>query len=300
MKEKIIVISAGYVGSAVINLLKNHFEIYCYDPAYHPGIKYANHNDVIFLENIQDHPEDTILGVVCTPTPSNSDGSCDISLVEDTVQKLKTPLILLKSTVEIGTTEALIKKTNKRIVFSPEFVGESKYYNPYFNNNMLETPWVVLGGASEDTKKVLEILIKVLGPTKKYYQCSSKEAEMIKYITNVFFATKVTFCNEIYGICEKAGIDYWKVREGWLLDPRVGGDGMHTAVFPGDRGFGGRCFPKDTSALAKYAEKIGYEANLIKEVIKSNERFRNPQKEEEKEKNGYDKYLEEKKKLIGE
>lgn len=291
IKEKVVIIGAGYVGGATINLLKNHFQIYCYDPAYHPGIKYTNYTDVIFLENIQDHPNDAILGVVCIPTPSNEDGSCDISKVESAIQKLKTPLILLKSTVEVETTDRLRLVYKKRIVFSPEFVGESKYYNPYFNDNMLETPWVILGGAPQDTKEVLEILIKVLGPTKKYYQCTSKEAEMIKYVENVFFATKITFCNEIYNICEKAGIDYWKVREGWLLDPRIGGDGMHTAVFKNERGYGGKCFIKDISALAKFAEKKGYDAELIKEVIKSNERFRNPPKE----KCGYDKYLEEKK-----
>lgn len=282
-KESIVVISCGFVGHAIINLIKKHYQIYCYDPAYHPGIKYQDLDEVIFLNNIEEHPDDAILGIVCAPTPSTSDGSCDLQYIENALYKLKTPLIMIKSTIEVGTTDILKKTFNKRIVFSPEFVGESKYYNPYFNDEMISVPWLVLGGDPEDTRAILEIMIGILGPTKRYYQCPAKEAEMIKYVENVFFATKVTFCNEIYEICEKLGIDYWKVREGWLLDPRVGGDGMHTAVFADNRGYGGRCFPKDTKALAKLAEKIGYRANLIEEVIKSNEKFRAMNPEDIKE-----------------
>jgi nucleotide sugar dehydrogenase len=289
-KESIVVISCGFVGKAIINLVKKHYQVYCYDPAYHAGIKYQDLDEVIFLKTIEEHPDDAVLGIVCAPTPSTPDGSCDLQYVENALHKLKTPLIMIKSTIEVGTTDMLKKTFNKRIVFSPEFVGESKYYNPYFNDEMATVPWLVLGGDPKDTRAVLEIMVKILGPTKRYYQCPAKEAEMIKYVENVFFATKVTFCNEIYEICEKAGMDYWKVREGWLLDPRVGGDGMHTAVFNGNRGYAGKCFNKDTRALAKLAEKVGYNPELLKEVIKTNDKFRRMNSPEQQEQDRKDLY----------
>jgi len=289
-KESIVVISAGYVGRAIIDLVKKHYQVYCYDPMYHPGIKYQEMDDVTFLKNIEDHPKDAVLGIVCSPTPSLPDGSCDLQYVENAIARLETPLILIKSTIEVGTTDILRKEFNKRIVFSPEFVGESKYYNPFFNNEMATVPWLVLGGEPVDTRAVLEIIIKILGPTKQYYQCSAKEAEMIKYTENVYFATKVTFCNEVYSMCEASGIDYWKVREGWLLDPRIGGYGMHTAIFPNNRGYAGKCFNKDIRALVRFGEKVGYSPDFLKEVIKTNEKFRGLNSIEQQEQDRRDLY----------
>jgi len=283
-KESIVVISCGYVGRAIINLVKKHYQVYCYDPSYHPGIKYQDLDDVTFLKTIDEHPDDAVLGIVCAPTPALPDGGCDLQYVENALWKLKTPLIMIKSTIEVGTTDMLKKTFNKRIVFSPEFVGESKYYNPFFNDDMATVPWLILGGDPQDTRAILEIMVKILGPTKQYYQCPAKEAEMIKYTENVFFATKVTFCNEVYSICEAAGIDYWKVREGWLLDPRIGGS-MHTAIFPNNRGYGGKCFLKDVRALARFAEKSGYNPKFLKEVIETNNKFRgmNPVEQQEQD-----------------
>ena len=89
---------------------------------------------------------------------------------------------------------------------------------------------------------------------------------------NIYFATKVTFANEMRKVCEAFGADYWMVREGWALDPRV--DPMHTAVFPQNPGFGGKCLPKDLNALISAAREVGYEAEFFQEVWRSNKRFR--------------------------
>jgi nucleotide sugar dehydrogenase len=201
-------------------------------------------------------------------------------MVEESVQKLRTSIILIKSTIEVGTTDKLKAKYKKRIVFSPEYVGESKYWQPYFNSNMKEVPMVILGGEQKDTSTIIDLLAPILGPTKFYYQTTAKTAEIVKYMENTFFALKVTFCNEMFSICEKSGVDYWDVREAWLLDPRI--NRMHTAVFKEDRGFGGKCYPKDVNALVKYAEKSGYEPHLLKEILKSNERFRSLNNEKRK------------------
>ena len=112
----------------------------------------------------------------------------------------------------------------------------------------------------------------MLGPSKIYFQCAAREAEVIKYMENTYFATKVTFVNEFCEICRVFGADWHTVREGWLLDPRV--EPMHTAVFPADRGYAGKCLPKDTDAIIHAAPQAGYRPQLLAEVVRSNARFR--------------------------
>ena len=252
---KIGIIGKGYVGKAVYNLFKDHYEVVTKD-------KEGDYSKI----------NECYLSVVCVPTPMEKDGSCDTSIVEEVVQNLKTPLILIKSTIPPQFTAHLRFIYKKRIVFSPEYSGQSKYWLPYkFGTDMKECPFVILGGDPKDTKEIIDILTPVLGPTKIYYQVNSTEAEIIKYAENSFFATKITFVNELKNICEAFGVDFYKVREGWLLDPRI--NKMHTMVFK--KGFSGKCLPKDMNAIVKACEKKGYEPKLLKEVISSNERFKN-------------------------
>jgi len=253
---KIGIIGKGYVGKAIYNLFKDHYGVVCKD-------KEGDYSKI----------NECDLSVVCVPTLMEEDRSCDTSIVEEVVQNLETPLILIKSTIPPGITEILKKKTGKRIVFSPEYIGQSRYWLPYkFGTDMKECPFVILGGNSKDTQEIIDILTPILGPTKTYYQVSSIESEIIKYMENSFFATKVTFVNEFKNICDIFGADFYKVREGWLLDPRI--NKMHTMIFK-EKGFDGKCLPKDINAIVKACEKKGYEPKLLKEVIKSNERFKN-------------------------
>lgn len=275
MKKKIAVIGYGYVGKAVTNLFKSHYEV---------RIKDLNKRCIILngdVLKIQKFYADKSmwkwinecdLGIVCVPTPMKEDGNCDTSIVEEVIRELETPIILIKSTVPPGTTERLKKETGKRICFSPEFAGESKYWSPYdFDTDMKASPQLIVGGDREDTRPIIDIMAVILGPKKFYRQTDSKTAELVKYWENMFFATKVTFVNEMYEICEALGVDYWEARDLWGLDPRV--ELMHTAVFEDNRGYGGKCFTKDTNALVSAAKKAGYEPRLLEEVISSNERF---------------------------
>jgi len=264
-RKRIIVSGYGYVGKAMVEMLKNHYEVLVYDPLFS-----GEREDFKFVSSLEQ--ENCVLGVVCVPTPSREDMSCDISLVEESIRGIKAPVILIKSTIEIGTTDLLKQKYNKNMVFSPEYIGESKYWQPYFQNNMKEVPMLILGGDKKDTSYIIDLLAPILGPVKRYYQTSAKTAEIAKYMENTFYALKVSFCNEMFEICEKAGVDYWDVREAWLLDPRI--NPMHTCVFRDDRGFGGKCYPKDVNALVRYAEKNNYSPELLKEILKSNKRFR--------------------------
>ena len=258
MIKKLAIIGQGYVGKAFKKFVEKHFEVVTYDPAVNSAY------DKKLIDSCD-------LGVICVPTPPREDGSCDTSIVEECVKKLNTPIILIKSTVTPGTTDKLAKKYKKKICFSPEFVGESKYYHPYWMD-MVESPYAIFGGDEEISDEVIAMHEVIMGPTKVYYKCRAIEAEVIKYLENSFFAAKVTICNEFYSICEVLGANWYKVREGWLLDPRI--NKMHTSVFKSNRGYGGKCYPKDISALVQVATKAGYEPKLLKQVIKSNEYFR--------------------------
>jgi len=175
----------------------------------------------------------------------------------------------LKSTVEIGTTDRLIKTYNKEIVFSPEFAGESKYWTPDgFTNDVKQTPFFIFGGKKELCYKLIEIYTPITGPSKTYRVTDPINAEIAKYVTNTHLAMKVAYCNEIYDLCEKLGTNYYEVRDLWLLDPRT--TKSHTAVFTGERGFGGKCFPKDTKAMVKLGEKVGIDLSILKTVLESN------------------------------
>ena len=256
-KTKIGIIGYGYVGRAFDNFFKNHYDVSIYDPSY---IMSCTKEDINKCD----------LAVICVPTPENADGSCNTSIVEETIQWLNTPLILLKSTVEIGTTDRLIKTYNKEIVFSPEFAGESKYWTPDgFTNDVKQTPFFIFGGKKELCYKLIEIYTPITGPSKTYRVTDPINAEIAKYVTNTHLAMKVAYCNEIYDLCEKLGTNYYEVRDLLLLDPRT--TKSHTAVFTGERGFGGKCFPKDTKAMVKLGEKVGIDLSILKTVLESNE-----------------------------
>ena len=257
---KIAIIGLGYVGNAMYNFFRDHYDVIFFDPG-----KEGSANRVQINE--------CDLGVVCVPTPMANDKSCDLSIVEETIGWLDTPLILLKSTVELGTTERLKKKTGKRIVFSPEYCGESTYWSPYdFHTDVKETPFFIFGGDEKDASKMIDFFMPVVGPTKRYVKTDATSAELAKYMENSFYATKITFCYEMKNICDALGSDYNEVRELFLLDPRV--NPMHTSVFHENHlPFSGKCLPKDINALACAAEKNGYSAELLKEVWKSNLRI---------------------------
>ena len=249
--KKIGIIGMGYVGKSVRDFFDGNFEILTWDilDAYSfPDEKFAQVEAVF----------------VCIPTPQKTDGSADVEAVEETVMRLKTPLIIIKSTVPPGTTEMLAKRTNASLVFWPEYVGESSYHNPYFPTKIAEEPFAILGGQADARRQAVDLLLPVLGPTKTIFQCSSLEAELAKYAENTFFATKVTFVNEMAKICEAFDADWNIVREAWLLDPRI--ERMHTAVFTSNPGFAGKCLPKDLSALIAASRSVGYEPQLLETV----------------------------------
>ena len=258
---KIGVVGYGYVGHAVFDFFKDHYDVIWYDP---------------FKDGscTQEDINQCNVAVVCVFTPTGPKGECDVSTVEEVINWIKSPLILIKSTVAIGTTQRLRQETGKRIVFSPEYIGEGKY-DPgqyTFNRSMLNHGFYTFGGDLSDTREMVDLFVPVTGPNKKYYQTDSTTAEIVKYMENAFFATKLTFCYEMDQICNAYGVDYNVVRELWLADPRV--NTSHTCVFKTQGPpFDGKCLPKDLKALVQSAEQSGYLPELLKEVLSSCDRL---------------------------
>jgi UDPglucose 6-dehydrogenase len=266
--KKIGIVGYGYVGKAMAKLFEKNYEVLIYDVT--PGIitDSARHHLVS-----KDEINNCDLGVICVPTPRGNDGSCDTSYVETVLGWLTTPHILLKSTVAVGTTDRLVSHTGKKIVFSPEYCGESTYWTPYaFHTEIKETPFFIFGGDRKECSKMIDFFMPVTGPTKTYRMTDARTAEMVKYMENTFYATKIAYCYEIDQVCKLMDVDYNEARDLWLLDPRI--NPMHTAVFEGnDRPFGGKCLPKDLSALVETSSALGYEARLLREVLDTNDRI---------------------------
>lgn len=265
-KKKVAIVGYGYVGKGIYNFFKDNFETIFYDPNV-PGS--AEKKEINKCD----------LGIICVPTPMGDDGACDLSIIEEVLGWLKTPLILIKSTIPPKTTEYLVKKTGKKICFSPEYMGEGggvPYFIPYWKyphpTDMKVHSFQIIGGDKKTASAILDFFISVMGPDAKFFITDSTTAELVKYMENAFIATKVLFCNEFYSVAEAFGVEYKELRELWLLDTRMGR--MFSAVYPDRRGFSGKCLPKDVNAIVKASEKAGYDPKFIKAVIANNDRIK--------------------------
>ena len=208
------------------------------------------------------------IGFISVPTPMLPSGQCDTSILEDAIKKYASRVNYWcsKSTVEVGTTDRLAKKYGLKMCMSPEYLGETLGH-PLVE--AIRDPFVILGGEPETTRAFADAWTTVTNSYAQIYQVSAKTAELCKLMENSFIATKVMFCNEFYGLAQEVGVDYNVLREVFLLDPRVGRS--HTYVFENNRGFSGKCLPKDINNLVWfYKNKGGEEAKLMKFLLEYN------------------------------
>ena len=173
---------------------------------------------------------------ICVPTPMNKDGSCDVSVVESVIKEfsnLKDKILVNKSTVPPGTTQLFNEKyCNNKIVFNPEFLTERNAVEDFKNQER-----IIIGGPRPSTGIVKQIFSNVF-PNAQIIKTGSKHAEMIKYFTNCFLATKVSFANEMYEICKKLELDFDKIIEYALIDKRIGKTHLNVPGPDGDLGLG--------------------------------------------------------------
>jgi len=280
-KKSVAIIGNGYVGQAMHNVFKDHFDTLVIDKEYYVTIdgERIDFIDDAHRVRIKDSINENVsLAVICVPTPMNDDGSADLSILHHTINWLDTELILIKSTVPPNTTKTLIEDYGENIAFSPEYIGEGNYSVPYWKGypdpkNAKLHDFVTIGGTPHTRVQIVEFFKTVMGAEPHYYLTDPTTAELVKYMENAYLATKVTFCNEFYDIAEAFGVNYDELREMWLADGRIGRS--HTAVFTGNRGYGGKCLPKDTNAIVKKAEEVGASVDMLKAVIKVNSKYGN-------------------------
>lgn len=251
---KLGVIGVGWVGAQ----LKRYFEEF---KGYKTGVDLVTYDidPAKCVGNIND--AEVIFVVV--PTPRNpKDGSCDTSIVDDAVSKVKgEKVIILKSTIPPGTTARLQKQyPNHKFLFNPEFLSEKTAWQDMLN------PDRQIVGFTEQSMEVASLVLSLLPKapfmspwgtsTYKHTRISATEAEVIKYAGNVYFAQKVNWANALARASEKLGADYDNVRQGMAADHRIG-DSHLDVIHGGYRGFGGYCFPKDLSAFMMFAKENG-------------------------------------------
>lgn len=255
-KMDIGIVGLGVVGTAC----KNGFEKIGHIVKYH---------DVKFYTNIED-VLDTEVCFVSVPTPSNEDGSCDISIVEEVVGQLNDlkykGVLAIKSTVEPGTNKEFREKyKNLRLYFVPEFLRERCATEDFiYNHNIL-----VIGAEDEDAFNTIK---EAHGDLPVHtVKVNPLEAELVKYFSNNYKALRITFANSFYKLCQELGANYDVVKDAFLFHGV--GEGHYLNVNKEFGGFGGTCLPKDTKGLAFLIEKLGLDLNIFKTVVEENDKF---------------------------
>jgi UDPglucose 6-dehydrogenase len=246
---KITIAGYGYVGKAYNALLKD-YDITIVDPK---------------LGDNRVSP-DTDAVIICVATPQSDDGTCNMKNVFDVMSDIpiKVP-VLIKSTISLdGWKELNEKYSEHMITFSPEYLRAATAVHDVLNTNMMYF---------SNTGKPLfwHNVFKHSVYDFKGFSGSAEELILGKYFRNSFLAMKVAFFNQVFDLCDVTGIDYEAVAAHIGSDRRIGYS--HTTVTP-DRGFGGHCFPKDTSAIVETAKRHNVELTLIEEAIQYNKKIR--------------------------
>ena len=217
------------------------------------------------------HPKEVYdIGFICVPTPEggeDSAGACDVSMVRAAYARwwAYARYWCIKSTVTPGTCESL----GDRVCFSPEYYGETLGH-PLVG--IPRDPFIILGGPPDVTQAFATAWTLVTNSYARIYQTDSRTAELCKLMENAWIAVKVSFCNEMYDLAHAGAVDWNMLRELWLADPRV--SRSHTYVYPDNRGWGGKCIPKDTANLCAWAREQGHPAELIEATREYNARLR--------------------------
>ena len=273
--KKIGIIGKGFVGSAVEFGFSAQTgcdaEVRIYDKdktkSTHSLEETINNSEVIF---------------VSVPTPSNPDGKMHLGILEAALADINNvyrndAIILIRSTVTPGTTQKLQMKFPKLpLVFNPEFLTERSAKFDFINQSR-----IILGGDPKDTSKVAELYKWRFGESVPCIETNFQTAEMIKYMNNCFFATKVSFMNEMKLIADKCGVDWDMAVEGFVRDGRIGHTHLNVPGPDGKFGFGGSCFPKDVQAMIVFAEENGIHPNTLVGVWSTNLKVR-PERDWEK------------------
>ena len=257
MSKNIGIIGNGFVGSAVefgFSAQTNCdavVRVYDKNPArsVHTLDETVNKSDFIF---------------VSVPTPSNLDGSMNVRILESALMDIqrvnkRKNIILIRSTILPGTTTKLQKKFKKlNLVFNPEFLTERSAKFDFINQSRF-----ILGGRKRITARVAELFRWRFGDSISIIETNFETAELIKYMNNCYFATKVSFMNEMKLIADKSNVDWDLAVDGFVRDGRIGHSHLAVPGPDGRMGFGGSCFPKDIQAMINFGKKLDVDMNTL-------------------------------------
>lgn len=290
--KKIAVMGTGYVGlvsGTCFAEIGNH--VTCCDidegkisnlqkgiiPIYEPGLedlvkKNVERNTLSFTTDIPNAIQEADIVYIAVGTPMADTGEANLSYVDAVAKTIGENLngykiVVNKSTVPVGTGKRVTKIIREAsggnqvfdVVSNPEFLREGSAIQDTMNMER-----AVIGASSEKAAKIIEELHAPFNTV--IIKSDVESAEMIKYASNAFLATKISFINDIANICEEIGADVTKVAEGMGLDSRIGKKFLNAGI-----GYGGSCFPKDTSALLHIANSVGYDFKLIRAVMETND-----------------------------
>ncbi len=292
---KLCMIGAGYVGlvsavcfsdlgNDVICVDKDKKKIFNLEqgivPIYEPGLeelvkKNFSSGRLSFSSNIADAVKKSKVIFICVGTPTKkTSNAADLNQIYNVVKEIskyiKSPkIIVTKSTVPIATGDKIEKiilnKKNKKlitVVSNPEFLREGEAIRDFYYPDR-----IIIGTSDKKTNRILKTLYSpLISKGAKYINTSRRGAELIKYASNAFLATKITFINEIANLCEKTEVDIQDISVGMGFDKRIGSRFLRAGP-----PYGGSCFPKDTRAIVETANNFGIDLSIIKSVIKSNE-----------------------------
>ncbi len=288
---KISVIGTGYVGLVTgVTLSEIGHDVACIDidkqkieklkkaisPIYEPGLSDMMARNLLAKRlTFTDSHYEGLAGAdviyIAVGTPENEDGSVNLQYVKQAALDIathvtKNMIVVLKSTVPVGTNHQireLIRSTvdlrfDVEIVSNPEFLKEGSAIDDTFHGDR-----IVIGSDSKDAALTIAEINRPFGVP--LYQTDIRSAEMIKYASNAFLATKISFINEISNICEMVGANVENVAAGMGMDQRIGHQFLKAGI-----GYGGSCFPKDTKALIQIAGNVDYDFELLKGVVNVN------------------------------
>ncbi len=267
MSYKVGIVGGGFVGGAMYENFRGIFDVHVWDTN-------ESKRTIKTLNSFVDWAD---IIFVCVPTPMKESGECDTSIVESVIEDIakidRRKYVVIKSTVTPGTTERLAELHNMVIGFNPEFLTEANSYNDFRYQ-----PLIILGSDNTGLGTVMAQLYYEFNAkvdnVAHVIQRSTKEAELFKYLANCFLATKVIFANEFKRLCDKSNVDYGRIAEIAVLDKRLGHTHWRVPGPDGQYGFGGSCFPKDTSALIAYADEVGTALWMLTEATYINEEIR--------------------------
>jgi UDPglucose 6-dehydrogenase len=262
---KIGIVGNGFVGSSVAYGFSLH-------TGFNAEIKIYDKNSQKSTHSLEDVVNDSDFVFVSVPTPSNKDHSINLDIVNGIFYEMNSliknteTIFLLRSTVTPGTTHRVQKKCpNLKIVFNPEFLTERSAKFDFINQSRF-----ILGGEPENTQRVADLFRQRFGFATPIIQTNYETAEMIKYMNNCFFATKVIFLNEMRQIADLSGVNWNVAIEGFVRDGRVGHSHISVPGPDGHYGFGGSCFPKDMRAMISYAKSLGIEPLVLESAWNKN------------------------------